>query len=116
MRRFSQSLKGELDWIVMKAIEKDRRRRYNSPNDIQYPLRRYRRNTATDAANAAKLDSDREREKSNVQRLLAEDAVVVAEAESRAHDELLQRPRWNRKVAIQILGKEAAEILKARPE
>src|SRR5262249_6894767 len=29
-RKLSHSLRGELDWIVMKALEKDRRRRYES--------------------------------------------------------------------------------------
>lgn len=39
-RKLSQSLRGELDWIVMKALEKDRGRRYESAStlaaDIQH--------------------------------------------------------------------------------
>src|SRR5262249_3451690 len=31
-RRLELSLKGELDWVVMKALEKDRRRRYETAN------------------------------------------------------------------------------------
>ena len=31
--RLPQLLERELDWIVMKALEKDRARRYNSPSD-----------------------------------------------------------------------------------
>lgn len=34
-------LKGDLDWIVMKAIEKDRSRRYGSPTELGADIRRY---------------------------------------------------------------------------
>ncbi len=36
-----KSLKGELDWIVMKALEKDRRRRYETANALAMDIRRY---------------------------------------------------------------------------
>jgi serine/threonine protein kinase/Tfp pilus assembly protein PilF len=42
-RRLSQLFRGELDWIVMKALEKDRNRRYESASafaaDVQHYLR-----------------------------------------------------------------------------
>lgn len=34
-------LRGELDWITMKALEKDRSRRYGSPSDLAADLQRY---------------------------------------------------------------------------
>lgn len=34
-------LRGELDWITMKALEKDRTRRYGSPSDLVADLQRY---------------------------------------------------------------------------
>ncbi|UCH65635.1 MAG: protein kinase, partial [Ignavibacterium sp.] len=34
-------LKGDLDWITMKAIEKDRTRRYGSANDLADDIKRY---------------------------------------------------------------------------
>jgi serine/threonine protein kinase len=34
-------LRGELDWITMKALEKDRTRRYGSPSDLAADLQRY---------------------------------------------------------------------------
>lgn len=40
-RKLLISLKGELDWIVMKALEKDRQRRYESPADLVRDLQRY---------------------------------------------------------------------------
>jgi len=39
--KLSQLLRGELDWIVMKALEKDRTRRYDSPNDLAKDIQRY---------------------------------------------------------------------------
>jgi WD40 repeat protein/serine/threonine protein kinase/tetratricopeptide (TPR) repeat protein len=40
-RRLSGLLRGELDWIVMKALEKDRTRRYESAAGLAADLRRY---------------------------------------------------------------------------
>ncbi len=39
--RLKQVLKGELDWIVMKSIEKDRTRRYESANGLAQDLNNY---------------------------------------------------------------------------
>ena len=36
-----RELRGDLDWIVMKALEKDRTRRYGSPNEMAADLDRY---------------------------------------------------------------------------
>jgi serine/threonine protein kinase len=40
-RRLGTSFRGELDWVVMKALEKDRRRRYETANDFAADVRRY---------------------------------------------------------------------------
>ena len=40
-RRFSQQLRGELDWIVMKALDKDRSRRYESASALGTDVQRY---------------------------------------------------------------------------
>ncbi len=40
-RSFNQSMKGDLDWIVMKALEKDRNRRYESASAMAADLRRH---------------------------------------------------------------------------
>jgi serine/threonine protein kinase/Tfp pilus assembly protein PilF len=40
-RRLSQLCRGELDWIVMKALEKDRNRRYESANALTADVQRY---------------------------------------------------------------------------
>jgi len=43
-RQLSHVLKGELDWIVMKALEKDRNRRYESPSTFAADVERYLNN------------------------------------------------------------------------
>ncbi len=40
-QRFTSHLEGDLDWIAMKAIDKDRERRYNSPLELASDLGRY---------------------------------------------------------------------------
>jgi serine/threonine protein kinase/tetratricopeptide (TPR) repeat protein len=39
-----RQLRGELDWIVMKALEKDRERRYASPYELSHDIERYLNN------------------------------------------------------------------------
>jgi WD40 repeat protein/serine/threonine protein kinase len=39
--QFSHSMKGELDWIVMKAMDKDRTRRYETANGLTLDIQRY---------------------------------------------------------------------------
>src|SRR5579883_1433098 len=41
--KLSRLLKGELDWIVMKALEKDRNRRYGTPASFAEDIERYLR-------------------------------------------------------------------------
>ena len=42
--RLISSLSGDLDWIVMKALEKDRRRRYETANGLAMDVERYLNN------------------------------------------------------------------------
>jgi tetratricopeptide (TPR) repeat protein len=48
-RKLRDSLHGELDWIVMKALEKDRSRRYESASDLAADIERYLRNERVEA-------------------------------------------------------------------
>lgn len=43
-------IRGELDWIVLKALEKDRRRRYETANALREDLGRFLRNEPVSAA------------------------------------------------------------------
>jgi tetratricopeptide (TPR) repeat protein len=46
-------VRGELDWIVMKALEKDRNRRYSSVSDFAADIERYLHNEAVQAGPAS---------------------------------------------------------------
>src|SRR5690606_34353096 len=48
--KMAKSLTGELDWIVMKALEKDRTRRYETANGFAEDIRRYLANEPVTAA------------------------------------------------------------------
>jgi serine/threonine protein kinase/tetratricopeptide (TPR) repeat protein len=45
-----RTLRGDLDWIVMKALEKDRTRRYASPSELADDVGRYLRDEAVEAS------------------------------------------------------------------
>jgi serine/threonine protein kinase len=47
--RLQQLLKGDLDWIVMKALEKERSRRYDSVSALAQDVRRFRDNEEVSA-------------------------------------------------------------------
>lgn len=47
--KFSQTLKGDLDWIVMKALEKDRTRRYETANGFARDIQRYLKDEVVEA-------------------------------------------------------------------
>ena len=49
-RQLMSVLRGDLDWITMKALEKDRSRRYGSPSDFAADIRRYLNHEAVMAA------------------------------------------------------------------
>ena len=49
-RKLARTVRGELDWIVMKALEKDRSRRYESANGLAMDLRRYQAHEPVQAA------------------------------------------------------------------
>ncbi len=48
-RRLSDSVRGELDWIVMKALDKDRDRRYESASALAADIERYLRSEPVEA-------------------------------------------------------------------
>jgi serine/threonine protein kinase len=47
--RLASALRGDLDWIVMKALEKDRTRRYETANGLAVDLERHLRNEPVSA-------------------------------------------------------------------
>jgi serine/threonine protein kinase/tetratricopeptide (TPR) repeat protein len=78
VRRLSQLLACELDWVVMKALEKDRNRRYDTPGSLADDVERYLRREAILARPPSlvyKLSKFAQRNRAAV---LAVTAVVVA--------------------------------------
>ena len=55
-RSFAQHLRGELDWITMKALEKDRVRRYGTASELSADISRYLRNEPVLAGPATAAD------------------------------------------------------------
>ena len=53
-RRIATSVRGELDWIVMKALEKDRNRRYESASAFAADVQRYLNDEAVHACPPSK--------------------------------------------------------------
>jgi probable HAF family extracellular repeat protein len=49
VRKLTHALRGELDWIVMKALEKDRARRYETANDFAADVMRHLANQPVEA-------------------------------------------------------------------
>jgi non-specific serine/threonine protein kinase/serine/threonine-protein kinase len=48
-RQLANLLRGDLDWIAMKALEKDRTRRYGAPSELAADIRRYLNNEPVEA-------------------------------------------------------------------
>jgi probable HAF family extracellular repeat protein len=54
-RRLNRVVRGELDWIAMKALEKDRRRRYETASDLAADVTRYLANQSVEACPPSRL-------------------------------------------------------------
>ena len=52
-RQLASQLRGDLDWITMKAVERDRARRYGSPSEFAADIQRYLRNKPVKARPAS---------------------------------------------------------------
>ena len=48
-RRLQELVRGDLDWVISKGLEKDRTRRYDSAANVAADIERYLRNEAVDA-------------------------------------------------------------------
>lgn len=55
VKRLVQVLSGDLDWVVMKALEKDRNRRYDTPGSFAEDIDRYLRREAIEARPPSKV-------------------------------------------------------------
>lgn len=77
-KRLGTMVRGDLDWIVMKALEKDRARRYESAHGFGQDLRRYLQGEAVVAAPPSALYRLRKFSRRNRVAVLAGTAVAAA--------------------------------------
>ncbi len=102
-RKLGAIVRGELDWIVMKALEKDRQRRYETANSLAMDVRRYLAGEAVLAAPPSNLYRVRTFIRRNRVVVTAGGAVAVALLLGVTGTSVgLSRSRaWNRVVAGQ---------------
>jgi serine/threonine protein kinase len=110
-RRLTQQVRGELDWIVMKCLEKDRNRRYETPSSLARDIERYlhdepvqacppslsyrlkkfiRRNKAAAAFIGLLIASVAALTASNIQSRRSEQRAITESARAQAVSDLLQ--------------------------
>jgi serine/threonine protein kinase/tetratricopeptide (TPR) repeat protein len=77
-RKLSSLVRGELDWIVMKALEKDRDRRYETANGLARDLQRYLADEVVEARPPSTGYRLRKFVRRHKGRVLAAAVVVVA--------------------------------------
>ncbi|MGE3180427.1 MAG: serine/threonine protein kinase, partial [Phycisphaerae bacterium] len=77
-RKLDSTVRGELDWIAMKALEKDRTRRYESASTLAADLQRYLNGEAIHAAPPSRTYLTRKFVRRHRGAVLAVSAVVLA--------------------------------------
>ena len=78
VRTLNRVLRGELDWIAMKAMEKDRTRRYESPNAFAADVLRYLNNETVEACPPSKSYRLRKYTRRNKSVLVTAAVVVMS--------------------------------------
>ncbi|HVC97447.1 MAG TPA: protein kinase [Pirellulales bacterium] len=76
--RLSQLVRGELDWIVLKALEKDRTRRYDTASALAADVRRYQRDEPVLACPPSRWYRFRKFARRNKNPVLAASVLVLA--------------------------------------
>jgi hypothetical protein len=76
--RLSKLLRGELDWVVMKAIEKDRTRRYETANGFARDIERYLADEVVEARPPSRGYRFKKLVKRNKPQVIAASLVVLA--------------------------------------
>jgi serine/threonine-protein kinase len=77
-RQLHRAVRGELDWIVMKALEKDRRRRYETANDFAADVMRFLTDQPVEACPASAWYRLRKFASRNRRRLATAAVLVVS--------------------------------------
>ena len=80
--RLCATIRGELDWIVAKCLEKDRGRRYESANDLSRDIERYLNNEAIEAGPPSAWYKFRKFSRKHWRSLMAASAMIALLAAS----------------------------------
>jgi len=135
-QRLGRLLKGELDWIVMKALEKDRTRRYETANALADDVKRYLSNELVQARPPSKFYEFQKSVRRHKFGFAATAAIILAlavggtlatwqavearkaqgEAETARGEELVQRVAAEEARTAAESEKARAELEKARAE
>src|SRR5439155_25386819 len=99
-KRLSQLFRGDLDWIVMKALEKDRNRRYETASSLAADVQRYLKDEPVQACPPSAVYRFRKFARRNKAALAT--ATVVAVAVLLAVGSLVS--------AVKVLGSSNAQI------
>jgi serine/threonine protein kinase/tetratricopeptide (TPR) repeat protein len=78
VKRLEQVLAGDLDWVVMKALEKDRNRRYVTPGSFAEDIERYLRREAIVARPPSRVYRVKKFAQRNRAAVLTASAIVTA--------------------------------------
>jgi serine/threonine protein kinase len=76
--RLRTILRGELDWIVMRCLEKDRNRRYQSASELSDDIQRYLNDESVQARPATRMYRLQKFVRRNKRSVVAASAVVLA--------------------------------------
>lgn len=112
--RLSAQLRGELDWIVMKSLDKERERRYESPSALAADIARFLAGNAVLAAPPSRVYQLRKFVKRHSFGVIAGAAVAAAlliGAAGFAWQASVARDQLKRALAAETLTKERAELL-----
>src|SRR5678815_692968 len=78
VRQLSRFIRGDLDWVVMKCLEKDRTRRYESASSLASDVQRYLANEPVSAAKPSALYRARKFIRRNKGPVTAAAAILLA--------------------------------------
>ncbi len=115
-KQFSSSLKHELDWLVMKALEKDRNRRYESPGSMAADIKRYLKNEpiiAGPPSRSYRIRKYVQRNRAALLAILALFVVMVAGIVATTHQMFKALNAEHRAIAAAEYAQKQTEVLAA---
>lgn len=110
--KLTRLVRGELDWIVMKALEKDRNRRYETANGLAMDVHRYLAGEAVLAAPPSKIYRLQKFIRRNRGTVLATSLLILLLVVGTISTSLamLEARRQTARVEQEVLEKEAARV------